>query len=50
MEANRFWLLGWRRFLPREAAYVKSHGCRVFEDRLVELDPDLTDVFRSGIT
>lgn len=33
----------------REANYVRSHGWRAFEDRLVEVDPDLTDIFRPSM-
>jgi len=29
-----------------EAAFVRAQGWDVFEDRLMEHDPDLTDVFR----
>jgi hypothetical protein len=32
-----------------EATYVADHGWPAFEKRLVEIDPDLTDVFRSSM-
>jgi hypothetical protein len=32
-----------------EARYVKTHGWKEFEDRLLESDPDLTDVFRASL-
>ncbi len=32
-----------------ETQYVREHGWRAFEDRLVESDPDLTDVFRASL-
>lgn len=32
-----------------EAQYVRDHGWRTFEERLVERDPDLTDVFRASL-
>lgn len=32
-----------------EAIYVRTHGWRAFEDRLVENDPDLTDFFRPSL-
>lgn len=33
----------------REASYVRTRGWKAFEDRLVESDPDLTDIFRPSL-
>ena len=33
----------------RESAYVSSLGWSAFEDRLTELDPDLTDIYREPL-
>ena len=33
----------------QEAAYVGRQGWEAFEDRLVEADPDLTDVYRASL-
>jgi Suppressor of fused protein (SUFU). len=33
----------------REARYVAEHGWSDFEDRLVEADPDLTDIYRESL-
>ena len=32
-----------------EAAYVRSHGWKAFEDRLLESDPDLIDISRAEL-
>ena len=33
-----------------EASYVSSYGWKAFEDRLVECDPDLTDIYRAPLS
>ncbi len=34
---------------PREAKFIKRHGCDAFDERLASADPDLTDLGRSRV-